>query len=132
MKGMMGALLWGIGVWGFPFAIGMAIFPIASPSTALFDTLVTLALGLAAAVAANRYLKPKAHPGLWGGLKIGFVWLALALTLDAPIFLLGPSQMRMSAADYAADIGLAYLLVPIIAASIGAALARANAPTQSS
>jgi hypothetical protein len=41
---------------------------------------------------------------------LGFLWLAINLTMDYPMFAYGP--MKMAPAHYYSEIGAAYLLLP--------------------
>lgn len=126
MSSTIRLVLWGAAIWAVPFLLGMAIFAFVPTDSALFDTLMTLALGLAACVGSTAYLAKAPSPGMSAGVRAGLAWMFIALVLDAPFFLFGPQQMRMPVADYAGDIGLGYLLIPIIAGSIGSALQRAR------
>jgi hypothetical protein len=69
-------------------------------------------LGTALLVAAFR----RVTPTLRSGLALGCYWLAINLILD--LVVLAPLA-GMSARDYFYDIGLRYLLIPIIAGAIG-------------
>jgi hypothetical protein len=51
------------------------------------------------------------------GLVLGCYWLAINLVLD---FIVLVGLMKMSAALYVYDIGLRYLLLPVIATAMGA------------
>jgi hypothetical protein len=55
------------------------------------------------------------------GLAIGVLWLAINLILD---FLVLVPMSGMGATDYLLDIGLRYLLLPIIAVGMGAVAQR--------
>jgi hypothetical protein len=125
MGNFLRLVLFGVAVWAVPFGIGIALFPFIDPSTALFDTLMSLALALSATAFAYLQLRTSAAPTLDQGLFVGTIWMVMALALDAPFFIFGPEQMRMAPADYMADIGFAYAMIPIIAAGIGHALRRA-------
>lgn len=123
MKSLFRILLFGLAVWAAPFAIGMAVFAWVPPETALFDTLMSIAMTFAATLFGYLYFK-RAEPGLRTGILIGAVWAAFCVALDAPLFLFGMQEMRMSVAEYAADIGLAYLMLPIIAGGLAHAMRR--------
>jgi hypothetical protein len=123
MKAGVRALLFGLAVWAVPFAAGMAIFPWVPPETALFDTLMAVAMSLSATIFAVLHFR-RAAASLAAGLGVGAFWAVLAVALDAPFFFFGLPEMRMSVADYAADIGLAYLMIPIIAAGVAHASRR--------
>jgi hypothetical protein len=115
-------LLFGVGIWAIPFVIGMAIFPLADPATALFDTIMSIAMSGAAGWLSWLYLKGRDGNGFAAGATAGLGWAAIAVALDAPLFLFGP--FLMPPADYFADIGLAYLMIPLIAGFVGLALRR--------
>ena len=125
MKGAVRFLLFGIGVWLIPFVIGMIIFPVAPPDSALFDTLMSVAMSVSAGGMSYAYLRRLDRPNLPAGIAVGLGWAVLAVALDAPLFLFGP--FLMPAAAYFADIGLSYLMIPAIAGCIGLALDRSTA-----
>ena len=56
------------------------------------------------------------------GVRLGAVWLAISLFIDLLHFMEGP--MKMPLADYLKDIGLAYLIIPIITIGFGYLLER--------
>ena len=117
-------LLFGVAVWALPFVSGMAIFPIVPPETALFDTLMSVAMAFAASLFGYLHLRRSTTPSLDEGLFAGTIWMLLSLTLDVPFFIFGPEQMRMDPGDYMADIGFTYAMIPIIVGAIGHALRR--------
>jgi len=123
MRKAVRVLLLGMAVWALPFALGMALFPVLDPSTALFDTLMSVAMAFSATL-AYIHLSRSAAPTLDEGLFAGTVWMVISLALDAPFFIFGPVEMRMPPDAYMADIGFTYVMIPIIAAGIGRALAR--------
>ena len=57
------------------------------------------------------------------GLLLGLLWLAICLAIDALMLLGGPMQMTVP--EYLADIGVTYLMIPVI--TIGIAATRAQA-----
>ncbi len=107
-----------------PFAGGVAIFPIVPPETALFDTLMSVAMAFSASLFGYLHLRRSAAPSLDEGLFAGTIWMLMALALDIPFFIFGPEQMRMTPGDYMADIGFTYVMIPIITGTIGLALRR--------
>lgn len=124
MSDWLRILVFGIAVWALPFAIGFAVFPIVDPSTALFDTLMSVAMAFSATLFAYLQLRRSRAPNLDQGLLVGTIWMVMAIALDLPFFVLGPEEMRMPIADYLADIGFTYAMIPIIAAGIGHAVRR--------
>lgn len=79
---------------------------------------MAIALAASASAAALSYWRSETPPGPWKAAAVGGLWMALAIALDAPFFLFGPAQMRLSIDDYASDIGLGYVLIPIICVAI--------------
>jgi len=55
---------------------------------------------------------------LMEGIIIGILWLAINLIIDLLLFM-PESLMQMIFADYMMDIGLTYLMMPIIAVGFG-------------
>lgn len=115
-------ILFGIAVWAVPFAIGFALFPVLDPSSTLFDTLMSVAMAFSATLFAYLHLRRSPNPSLDQGLFVGTIWMVMAIALDLPFFIFGPEEMRMPVADYLADIGFTYAMIPFIAAGIGRAL----------
>jgi len=124
MSDWLRILLFGVAVWAVPFAIGFALFPVVDPSTALFDTLMSVAAAFSASLFSYLQLRRSKAPNLDQGLFVGTTWMVMAIALDLPFFILGPDEMRMPIADYLADIGFTYAMIPIISAAVGHALRR--------
>jgi len=116
-------VLYGFGIWAVPFTVAMGIFAFIPPQTPLFNTIMLLVLTLTACYLSYRFLAQQTGADFGTGLTTGFIWAVIAVVFDVPFFFF-VEQMKMTPADYFADIGLSYLVVPLIAASIGAALAR--------
>ena len=75
-------------------------------------------LGTALLVAAFRRVEPT-----WrSGLALGCYWLAINLILDLVVLI---PMVGTPVRDYVYDIGLRYLLIPIIATAMGAIAERA-------
>jgi hypothetical protein len=51
------------------------------------------------------------------GLSLGFIWLAISFVIDLAMFMQGP--MKMPFTDYVVDIGLTYLIIPVITVGFG-------------
>jgi NO-binding membrane sensor protein with MHYT domain len=121
---MLRLILFGVAVWALPFVAGMAVFPVIPPETALFDTLMSVAMAFSASMFGYLHLSRSATPNLDKGLFAGTIWILMSLALDIPFFIFGPEQMRMAPGTYMADIGFTYVMIPIIVGTIGLALAR--------
>jgi uncharacterized membrane protein YpjA len=62
-----------------------------------------------AALLARRYFRD-IEPTAAEAAQLGFIWVAINLVLDYPMFSHGPMQMSMG--RYYAEIGAGYLLYP--------------------
>jgi hypothetical protein len=96
--------------WLLPFAISFVAFPLKKVNTPLFETVMSLVVVMTAALLARRYLRQGPAAAIGEAVLLGFLWLAINLILDYPMFAYGP--MRMSAARYYSEIGAGYLLYP--------------------
>ena len=108
----------GFASWLIPFAISIPFFDhtgqllIAQP---LFKSIMVVVGGgtaTALLVMAFRHVVPTAR----SGLALGCYWLLINLALDIAILV---PMGKMTIAGYLADIGLRYLLIPIVSTGIG-------------
>lgn len=117
------ALVLGAFSWLIPFILGFATFPLKQVSASLFETVMVLVLIVTAGMLLSHYFEGR-PVSVREALLVGLLWVAINLILDYPMFAYGP--MKMSAARYYSEIGVAYLAFPAFA--FGAArLARAQA-----
>lgn len=123
MTSLRTALAYGVLVWLIPFAVAVVIFPLRESARPLFESIMPVALAAAVAALAIRYFRSVRAGFVGEGLRVGLLWLVISLAIDAPLMLLG-GPMQMTPADYLADIGLTYLLIPILTVAIGTALAQ--------
>jgi hypothetical protein len=97
--------------WLLPFVFAFVVVPLKRVSPALFDTVMALAVIAVAAVLGRRYFRGSTgSPAIGEALVLGFLWLAINLAMDYPMFNYGP--MKMTAARYYSEIGAGYLLYP--------------------
>lgn len=105
--------------WAIPFIAAFAFYDrigtLVIPQPLFKSLMVVIGGGVGALLLlwAFRHVRPT----LISGLAIGAYWLALNWVLDVMILL---PLSGMSALTYFYDIGLRYLLLPIIAAALGA------------
>jgi hypothetical protein len=95
--------------WLLPFVFSFLVYPIKQANPPLFETIMAVAVIFVAALLARRYFRDRI-PRVAEAALLGFLWLAINLTLDYPMFFYGP--MRMSAVHYYSEIGAGYLLYP--------------------
>jgi hypothetical protein len=96
--------------WLLPFLISLLAFPLKKANAPLFVTAMFLVLMLVAAPLCDRYFRDSDAPGAGEAALLGFLWLAINLAMDYPMFAFGP--MKMTAAHYYSEIGAAYLIYP--------------------
>jgi len=124
MQSMKRAFAYGFLVWLLTLLVSMALFPLKRSWPVLFDSIMPVALALCAVIFANRYFQGCAASSLKEGLWLGAIWLIMNWLLDWPLF--SHWQMKMSMVNYIADIGLTYLMLPIITVGIAYQAAQAK------
>ncbi len=117
MRSFGTAILYGLLLWACVFAVAILAAPLRETDRPLFESIMPVTLGLGTAVAGVRALGRAGRGSLREGLRLGAVWLVVQLALDALVFSRGP--MRMSLRAYLGDIGLTYLIIPVITVALG-------------
>src|SRR5688500_4689990 len=92
--------------WLVPFGVSVCIFPLKQSHPPLFDSLMGVALAGSTVVLCCAYLRRASDGFVYRAARAGVLWMAANWLLDALMFCAGP--MKMSLAQYAADIGSAY------------------------
>lgn len=113
-------ILLGLLIWAVPFGLGMVIFPVVPPVSALFDTIMVVTLAGTTAIASVIHVSRLKEASLDDGLRAGSIWMLVSLLCDVPFFILGPEMTRMDPVDYMADVGLSYIMIPLIAGAVAA------------
>ena len=119
MHSLRKAILLGLVIWVVPFAVAVAAFPLKTSRRSLFESIMPVTLALVVVACALFYFRRAGTATLREGLLLGLIWLAISVAIDLPLMLSPP--IRMPPLEYAADIGLTYLLMPIITVGIAAA-----------
>ncbi|MEK6615489.1 MAG: hypothetical protein AABZ32_05175 [Bacteroidota bacterium] len=117
MKSIKKTLLYGFLIWLIPFATAFLIFPIHESNRALFESIMPVVVTICVVFFANVYLRKSHENFLREGMLIGIIWLVMSFAIDLAMFMQGP--MKMSFLDYVMDIGLTYLIMPIITIGFG-------------
>ena len=110
--------------WLLPFVVSVCIFPLKKTHAPLFDSLMGVALATSTVALGCAYLRRSPGNPVAAGARAGLIWTAANLLLDGLMFSGGP--MKMSLGAYFADIGVAYVAIPVI--TIGLGLAARGAP----
>lgn len=113
----LGALGAGILLWLVVLSISILITPIRNTNRIFFETLMPLALSATTVVFALYYFRRVHTAFVREGFFIGALWFAVNVLFDLPLFMSGP--LAMSFGDYMMDIGLTYLLIPVITVGLG-------------
>ncbi|MDD3069902.1 MAG: hypothetical protein PHX88_01740, partial [Methanoculleus horonobensis] len=127
MNAASGVKLVGFGLltWILPFLISIPLYsPEGEP---LYDIFLVKSILLVFSAALGTFLilvyfRDVHARFIWEGALLGGVWLLINWVLDALILL---PVSGMDAGTYMAEIGLRYLMIPIIAVGIGYAVEQA-------
>lgn len=84
----------------------------------LFESIMPLVLTIVVIVLAYYYLKNLDVNYIKEGILIGIIWFIINIAIDLFMFL-PPSPMQLSLADYMMDIGLTYVIIPVITTGMG-------------
>ncbi|BAI62022.1 conserved hypothetical protein [Methanocella paludicola SANAE] len=117
MRSLKLALALGFLLWLVPFIISLAISPIHTSDRVFFETIMPVVITLAVVALSYLYFNGVKGEYLKEGIIVGTIWLAISLIFDLLMFSWGP--MAMSFTDYMKDIGLTYLIYPIVTIGIG-------------
>jgi hypothetical protein len=106
------ALLHGFLVWLIPFLVAVLAFPLKASWRSLFESIMPLALCVVVVVCARRYFRRVGKPSVTEGVMLGLLWFAISVAIDLPLMLSPPISYSLE--EYAADIALTYLMIPVI------------------
>lgn len=115
--------LYGFLTWLVPFAISFLVFPLRASNRAFFETIMAVVVAAVATIFAALYLRRVNAGWLRASIVIGVAWFLINLILDLFLFL-PPSPMQMALPEYMMDIGLTYLIFPIVSIGQGYLLER--------
>jgi hypothetical protein len=124
MRAWRRALGLGILMWLLPFIVAFLVFPFRTSWRALFESVMALTVSVVAVWLGLAYLRRLPSVGLKDGTFVGLAWWVMCVAIDLPMFSAGP--MEMSLAEYMADIGLTYVMIPVITTGLGLAYQRAR------
>lgn len=120
LPSMQRSIVLGFLLWLAVFVVSLILFPVKQNSPIYFETLITIALVFFTVLCATLSFQKRESGFLAHGISIGILWMALSLLIDLPLFSYGP--MKRPLPDYMMDIGLTYLVIPIITIAIGSLL----------
>ena len=117
MKSIKKALLYGFLIWLIPFITAFLIYPIHESNRVLFESIMPIIITICVVSFAYFYFKNVDKSFFKEGLLVGIIWFATCVVIDLPMFMQGP--MKMTLTNYIMDIGLTYLMIPIITLGFG-------------
>jgi len=116
MKWKIG-ILYGFLLWLIPFIVSFIVYPFKLANSPVFETIMAITLVLVGSIFFILYVKKSDNFNLTEGLKLGILFLIISIIIDLFLFMEGP--MKMSFSNYMLDIGLTYLVYPILGALAG-------------
>ena len=119
------ATLLGFASWAIPFVVSFLFFSRDGElaiARELFKSLMVVIGGASGAVLLVA-ASCRAAPSLAFGVALGFYWLAISIALDLATLV---DLMHRDAGLYFIDIGLRYLMLPIMAMAMGVVARRAG------
>ena len=116
LQSMKKALLFGFLVWLIPFIAGFLAWPV--HEQAAFETILAIAVTASGLVFATLYYRSIESITRGEGIRLGALWFTISLLIDLMMFMPASSPMHMSFAAYMLDIGLTYLIYPMITIAI--------------
>jgi len=119
MRSFARELAFAVAAWLVPFVVAVSIQSLKSSQPRHFESIMAITLAATIVLLGCVYLRKATGPFAARGVRIGLVWTVANLALDAPMFSGGP--MQMSFAEYMADIGIAYLMIPVITIGLSVA-----------
>lgn len=117
MISIKSAFLFALAVWIIPFVVAMFIFPIRESNRPLFESIMPVAVGIAVVIFTILYFKKVESNFVKEGILLGVVFFFVSFIIDLSMFTWGP--MKMTFGEYISDIGVTYLLMPVITVGFG-------------
>jgi len=119
MSSIKRILGYGFLIWAIPFIAAIFIFPLRESERPLFESIMPVAVALAAVGFTLIYNKKIEADFLRKDIEFGLWSFAICIVIDLLMFMWGP--MKMAFIDYVKDIGVTYLMIPVITFGIGKA-----------
>ncbi|HEY1405668.1 MAG TPA: hypothetical protein VF857_03575 [Spirochaetota bacterium] len=113
---MMKKIIYGLIAWLVPFLFSVAVWPLHETMLPLFKSVVLVFSVTLGVVLLVLYFRKVEGRYFRDGIILGLVWLAISLILDLAVLVY---FMKMPLGMYLMDIGLRYLLMPVLSAGFG-------------
>lgn len=106
--------LFGFLIWILPFMVSFLIFGFHEDYRPLFESIMAVTVTLVVVIFSILYFTKPDKGYLKEGIIIGIIWMMICLFIDLIIMVLLESPMQMPIGDYMMDIGVIYLIIPVI------------------
>lgn len=123
MHSLKKSILFGFLVWLLPFIVAFLIYPIHESHRPLFESIMPIVITISLIVFSYLYFKNIDKNVKAEGAKLGIIFLLISLIIDLIMFMPN-SPMHMNLLEYINDIGLTYLMIPVITIGMGYAIDR--------
>jgi hypothetical protein len=120
------AVLYGFLIWLVPFLVAFAAFPLKTSWRSLFESIMPVTVAAIVVMCAIRYFRRHPPRSMRDGIVLGLLWMAISIVIDLPLMLSPPINYTLP--EYAADVGLTYLMMPIIVAGMAHMACSAKIP----
>jgi hypothetical protein len=124
MKRCSKVVLFGFLVWLIPFIVSFAVFPLKKSMNPLFETIMAVVVTLVGVIFVYLYFKKVELNFFKEGILFGLVLFVMSIVIDLLLFMWGP--MKITFGNYMMDIGLTYLIYPIVSGGFGLLLEYKN------
>lgn len=114
------AVAYGVLVWLVPFLVAFAIFAVKESWRSLFESIMAVTVAAVTVVASGKYFRSHPPQCVRPGLVLGVLWALISIAIDLPLMLSPPINYPVP--EYFADIGLTYVMIPIITAGMAQAV----------
>jgi hypothetical protein len=109
---------YGVVMWLIPFLVSLLIYPIKVFANPLFESIMPVIITITVVLLSAAYFKGMNENFFNEGIIIGLLWFLLSIIIDLLLFI-PPSPMQMSFINYMMDIGITYLIIPVITVGFG-------------
>jgi ABC-type tungstate transport system substrate-binding protein len=117
------AFIYGFLLWIIPFLASVAIYPLKKTDPAFFQSILgVMSITLAVVLTVHYFQKVKGN--LKEGIFLGMIFLFISWFFDFLFFIWGPIKMPLPA--YIKEIGIGYLVYPVITIAFGYLLGRSK------
>ena len=117
MKKYLKIALFGFLIWLIVFLISSALFSIHETQRPLFESIMPVVITACVVFFSILHSRKTEANFLKEGVLLGVIWFAVNIFFDLLLFMEGP--MKMSFVNYMKDIGLTYLIIPIVIIGFG-------------